>query len=587
MIENRYITTMPRSPHTLSPLTTMAAALAAAIASLLVLSTLATAVPYTIDTCGNTGKIGGWHTTGSTAGWIDTGARCPAVDNDPDPNSSAYRDGIYVTDTLATRTDTPQGSEAGWQFDAPAGTTIMRLQYWHALRKQDDNNWNLYFKLGTADGAGTILDSCTILAGNSACGGSTGEWGWGGGTDDSSYTDVSSISTSALSFGLRCAAGAQFPCLNGYSIYHARALLYEAKITIDDPTAPTTPTATGEGWTSTSWTSGTIPVTVSGTDPESGIQGTRIYVDGQLASTLPGTCDWTMPTPCTNASNLVQQLDTTQLTNGSHSLQLADVNAAGVETRITRPTPLLVDNAAPTTPASFAAVRRGDSDVFDVSWQLPTDAGAPIVAARYQLCSATCGAVQNAGALTHVDGLPLPSTTDYTLHVWLTDQLGNEDASSAATTRLAYHPPHIDPPSTTPTPTPTTPTPTTPTPPTPTPRTPTPPTPTPAPALRATNATLRVAAVQQASRRIVVRGTLARAAQGRVAIAYAVRTGHRTLRAKTNARIAAGRFAVTLRLPRTLSLAASGLLTISYGGSPRVHAASLARTLRRPCTLRR
>jgi hypothetical protein len=577
---------MPAQSHNRSRFLTALAAGALALAA----PALADAAPYTITTCGTTGKLGGWRTFGAAAAasQLDVGSECPPRPNDPgvDSNWSPYRTGIYVTDTRRTAADTPQGTNAGWQLTAPTGATITRAQLWRVMRKQDDPGWRMYFKLGAHDSSVPERDDCTIAVGDTACGGA-GEWGW----STESYSDLSGLSTSALSFGLRCETTARYPCLNGYGLFAARVILYEARVTLDDPTAPTTPTATGPAWTSTAWQEGSTTLAVSGTDPQSGIRETRLYIDGQLADGRDRTttaCDWSMPTPCSSASAIEHTLDTSTLADGPHDVSIATVNAAGVETRADRPTPLLVDNDAPAPPTVLTATRRGTTNTFDLSWQLPPDIGAPRTIVRWQLCTPSCSPTAETTDLAARPTVTLDGSSDGTFRVWAVDALGHENPAGAATVNLTFKaPPPVgrdpDPParrdpdpSVDPDPgTPTDP----PDPGVPTPRDP--PTPPQGDPPRA-SAALRVAKVLTARRGLTVRGTVDRRATGRITVLYIRKVRGRTRRARAIAVINRGRWSVTLRLPRTMRGRFAGTLRVTYPGDREVRGATTQRRSRPP-----
>lgn len=550
---------------------------------------LAAAAPYEITTCGDTGGAGGWVAYGNAAaaGKIDRGTQCPVRDDGPgvDSNWSPYRTGLFVSDVRQTSTDTPQGADAGWQFNAPAGTVLTRAQVWRAMRKMDDNSWRAYWKLGPHDAPGVPeRDDCTIPVGTTACG--VGAWGWG----PASYTDFSGLSTSAISFGLRCEMTAPYPCINGYSLYTARSLLYRAQLTLDDPTPPPTPSAAGAGWTATGWQSGSVTLSVSGDDPQSGISRTRIYVDDVLVSTVDRTeagCDWSMPTPCPAAVDVAQTIDTTQLSDGSHDIEIGIVNAAGEETRRTRPAPLRVSNRSPSAATGLVAVRRNATNIFDVSWRVSTGAGAPVMIARYQVCPAAgCGPVQDAPTLTGVAGVELPGTADGTLKVWLTNEIGA--TSDPATAPLPYLVAPVDPrdPQIDPRDPPVDPggpgeNPPARTPPQEQPpggapgeQQPTDPGSRPTPAKRA--AALRISQVWPARATLKVKGTIAGTATGRVVVTVSARVGRTSRTFTAKPRIARGRWSAGVKIP--VALRGRGLvLAVRYGGDRATRPATLPR----------
>jgi hypothetical protein len=597
---------MPHRARTTSRIASAATAALAPLVALAVTAATAVAAPYTIDTCGATGSAGDWQPFGTTStAFLQTGHDCPAANPGPDELGEATRTGLWVTDTLASSSDTPQGAEAGQQIDAPAGATIARAELWRIEHKNDDNGWRMFFKLGRHDDP-TVpeQDDCTIFHVECAVGG----WSWGPGNPNSdSYTDLTGLSTSAISFGVRCAADADFPCMNGFDFFHVGISLYEARLTLNDPSAPPAPSGGGSAWTSGDWLRGDQQVDVSGDDPQDGITATRIYIDGQLADGIDhrdtSACDWTRVHPCDAADDTLT-IDTMRLADGEHQLAIADVNAAGVETRTTRPTPLRVDNHAPTSPVALTATRIGATNTFSISWQLPADSGSPFAAAHWQLCAPACGPVHDADTLQQINSLTLPSAADGQLHVTLADELGQENLAAAATVALPYLAPPPPParraddggPTVT-TPVVTTPVVTTPSDPTqpsgdagqistsedPSPGgsgsdNPTPSEPAQAAAKRA--AALRLSSLQRTATTVTLRGSIARAAVGKVTITLVGRAGAHTVRRSAAASIRGGRWTVRVMLPRAIRGRAV-TLTVRYGGSSDVLANSFRRTVKR------
>ncbi|HST43259.1 MAG TPA: hypothetical protein VLK58_27275 [Conexibacter sp.] len=103
----------------------------------------------------------------------------------------------------------------------------------------------------------------------------------------------------------------------------------------------------------------------------------------------------------------------------------------------------------------------------------------------------------------------------------------------------------------------------------------------PRPVVTRAPARLKLTTASRVGARVTVSGTLDRRASGRVTVTWVQRVGRRTVRRTATARIARGRFAATVRLPRALARArTAGRLTVSYGGDAHVARASATRTVK-------
>jgi hypothetical protein len=80
---------------------------------------------------------------------------------------------------------------------------------------------------------------------------------------------------------------------------------------------------------------------------------------------------------------------------------------------------------------------------------------------------------------------------------------------------------------------------------------------------------LRIATVRRAGRRIIVGGTVARRADGRITATWTNR-GRRLARGRTHARL--GKFKLALKIPRSATRLRRGSLDVSYLGGPGFHA---------------
>lgn len=101
------------------------------------------------------------------------------------------------------------------------------------------------------------------------------------------------------------------------------------------------------------------------------------------------------------------------------------------------------------------------------------------------------------------------------------------------------------------------------------------------PAVRRAPARLTVTRAVRRGARVTVAGTLHRRASGRVTLVWRQRLGRATVTQTVRARIARGRFSVTLTLPRALAAArGAGRLTVTYAGDADTARASATRLVR-------
>jgi hypothetical protein len=209
----------------------------------------------------------------------------------------------------------------------------------------------------------------------------------------------------------------------------------------------------------------------------------------------------------------------------------------------------LLDATAPVVSASIpATVQRGADATFSAT---ATD-GTGVAGFAWQFGD---GSGAGGASVTHAYG----RAGSYPVTVTVTDRTGNETVVSGTITVTE---------------------PVVPGPPAP-PAPPAPPVlPGPGPVVRAA-AGLKLTKASRVGALVTVSGTLDRRASGRVTVTWAQRAGRRTVRRTATARIARGRFATTLRLPRALARSrAAGRLTVSYGGDADVARALVTRTVR-------
>jgi hypothetical protein len=530
---------------------------------------------FVIQSCGETGSANGWAaTTNNNPAALAVGVDCPPSNRPQGFPSSFQQAGIWVSDRLSNTGGAPEAS-AGDRVESTfmplAGTTIRRLRYWRAVHKLADpgDRWQPYISLSTRS---NVIDTC-VIGGQSTCYAGGDDWFPNDATttNRSSYRDLPDISASSIIIGLYCTDSDVHTCGNGSLLTHVDAEIFSAFLTISDPTPPTVGVPTGAGWTTDTWSQGTLALALASSDI-TGISATRVYADGSLIASLERSCSYDRPRPCSDEPAGAVGLPTAGLADGAHQIAVSGVDAAGNEARVQRAAPLLVDNNAPAAPVGLVSPAPSSTENrFEAHWSLPPDAGSPIVAARYQLCQAgVCGAVQTASSLTAVDGLALPAEGDASLRVWLVDALGHEAPDAGATLALRYAPPTLGPglppnPGLTPVPTLSAPQPQ--------------PTPTPRPVHKLSPA-LKITSLRHVGRRVTLRGTISARASGRVTVRFRTRVNRRTRTLALHPRIHARAFHATVTLPRALAPARAGTATVIYAGDADTSSATRQATIR-------
>lgn len=540
-------------------------AVVAALAVLAATASPSLAGTYAVTACnaapGNANNA--WVPSTTTAGVTNT-ATCP---------SAGERSGLLTTTVLGSTAvaDTLGGL---WTFTAPAGTTIASIAYDRYTGLNNGDGWNTRLRLST----GEEFDSCTIPFNEISCSVGSGPAGTGG------QITRSGLAATSMTWGLLCATGGSGQCSAGASIHRAWAAMYGSTVTINDPTNPSMGAASGALASTTGYRRGSVSGTLSATDA-TGIKQTSVYVDGVQYDATARTCDFTFVVPCSNLAGATVALSSAQISDGSHSVQLAAQDAAGNESK-TPAVSMTFDNTAPVAPTGLnvAGGTTKTTNSFNVSWANPGGQVSPLTTVHYRIGS---GSEQTMPLTTSLTGVQLPGAGSYPLTVWLEDEAGNATQANAATTTLTYSPSSggggggggggSTP--TAPTPAPVT----APTPePTPTP-TPTVPAAVPAPpsAQNPVPAVLRITEPSLSRGTLRLSGTIAHSATGRVTVTYTARVNGRKVSQKTTARLVNGRYSVKLRLRGALAKTKRGTVSVTYAGNRSVKAERTHQTVRK------
>lgn len=359
-----------------------------------------------------------WTISDVAPGKLQTGDECGGY--------GSYA-GLYVRDVLGVA-NAAAGDSAHWTFNAPPGTAITALQYSRWLYKEDDDDWQSELR------ADTTIDACTIPATAISC---------TSGLEGGARTGTKFIGASSLVFGVRCGATAPTTCVNGGTLHKAVAVLYGATVTLSDSSAPAL-SAVGGSLVDGGYRRGPQGVGFTASD-NAGIRSARLYADGRPVVDTTYSCDFTYAVPCSNLSGAQLAIDTRSLVDGSHSVVIAASDPAGNEVRSAAQT-VTVDNGAPAAPQGISVDGGPDwraANSFSVSWMNPGSQVAPIAAANYQVCRSDGSNCQPQGRLagqdlSRIDGVAVPSTGEWSMRVWLEDAAGNSDPAHAAVATLRY-----------------------------------------------------------------------------------------------------------------------------------------------------
>jgi hypothetical protein len=500
---------------------------------------------YEVFACGSApvGENNTWAASNSAPASLAVVASCP-------PGTDPYG-GLRVYDVLGSA-NAPAAARAEWRFVAPPGTRIVRWRYHRYLGKDGTNSWHPYARLGS----GATLDTCTIPLGSPNC--SVGAPGYG---SAGTARDSGAIDTDSLEFGVEClATGGNTCATGGLTIHRVWAALYASTVTIREDVPPALGAPSGT-LVDGGWQSGVRSVAFAATDGV-GVAATRVYVDGALRHAMAHPCDYTFAVPCDDVPGAAHSLDTTALADGEHALVLAAVDAAGNERRGAA-LPLRVDNEPPVAWISAPAGTTTSEQLY-VSWS-GTDAGAGVAGYDVDVSVdegpfATWHAGTNATGATYL----APRGHTYRFRMRVSDATGKTAEATSDEVRVEHPPAPGEPGGGS--------------------------QPQPAPgtddpgggdagggteAARSDPA-LAVRSIRIRGNRLLVSGTLAPAARGRVRVSLRPGRAAHALRGYATPR--RGRFTATIALRGRARR--GGRLTVHYGGDASHAPATLKRAVR-------
>ncbi len=395
-----------------------------AVAGLLLLAGEARAGTYEVAQCG-------WY-VGADANWADTtgGAKFRPDAWCVPPAGADPFEGAHMKSLTRDGQGTVSGTRfARWRWDAPAGTGITQVRgtWWHALHDGLEQRlgfvgWDGGFNVFAAAG-GTNVAPRELVAGFSP--------------------------QPAFEDRLLCAkAETKWCSLDPGSWSSLRALT----LTIQDDHAP----AAGIGGEilGGGWRRGGQNVAFAGADAGGGIRFGETSVDGArvnlaeypcAAALIGGVWKGVHMRPCQLSVAGSAGIDTTRFSDGRHVIRHCVTDFGGIF-RCTPEQVIAIDNNPPAHPRALAlaggeAWRRVDD--FDLSWVNPDQGPASPIAGAYWRITGPAGYDSGvklaAGAnIAAIADRFVPAPGLYSFHLWLRDEAGNAEPSSAVELPLRF-----------------------------------------------------------------------------------------------------------------------------------------------------
>jgi hypothetical protein len=272
----------------------LVAAVGAALAS------PASAGTYIVNSCGNAGNPeAGWHWEG-TGGSTDYTTYWYTA-NSCGPGGAGMYWG-YQPVTI------PAGAYFAWIFSAPPGTYIKSTHFVQQIHYRAPLAYDSVIA-EREDGSRALVSSVVGTGDANAVQG------------DQTY-DMPSNGSPTTSF--RAEAGCQ-PSNHCYGNYGGGAgnswEIWAITTTLSDPSNPAFTMVGGVGWQSAP-VDGTDPISYSVDDSGSGVSEVQYYVDGILNASNSSSCTALVRVPCPLSTSGQFVLDTTRLSEGSHTISL-------------------------------------------------------------------------------------------------------------------------------------------------------------------------------------------------------------------------------------------------------------------------
>ena len=372
----------------------------------------ASAASYVVQTCGTAGTNHAWTASNGAPNSLTLSAACGAL--------GAYG-GLSVRGTPGGP-NMADGSAGQWTFTAPASLTVSAITYSRWLWKTDDDD--LQPQLRSAEGA--VLEGCSIIYPQSRC-----DVGASGGSSAS----IGNLATTGLSVRVGCHLTSGHGCVaDGGTVPGVAAVMYSSAVTVTDNAPPVLNGAPTGTLLAGGWARGSRTVVVGGSDA-SGIQDVIVDIDGQSAAPSPQPCDYSYARPCGDVASQSVPVDTSQLTDGPHTVRAGVRDAAG-NTTLSPPVVVNVDNTAPSPPVLLddpPAWTANPAPTIRIG--LPSGQASPITAVHWTVCDSLaldCGA-EHVSTDVHEQTTIAPAVTEghHVIRIWLSDEAGNVAPTSA------------------------------------------------------------------------------------------------------------------------------------------------------------
>jgi len=335
---------------------------------------------------------------------------------------ASYYVGAYADCSVTSNSGAPAFSAASAIFTAPPGTAVVGIR--GQFRANQQGGW----QVGVYDFSARAWRFCHP---EKPCQ-TFGAW-----------FDFGADGFHAGQLGILQICGAD-PC-RGSGSFAIRSVA----LTLEDPSPPTLDVSVPSGWVR-----GTQAIGYDASD-NSGIQSTRLLVDGREGVLSSRTCDNSRAVPCPNGAGNLYLNTSEGLADGAHTVTVQATDAAGNVAGLERP--LLIDNTAPGQVRDLI-VYGGEgwrsNNEFTLSWETPTQPGvSPIAAVEFESCpvgarrgdNACKRGVRSAADLRSetdgrsvLDDVQVPGEGEWTTSVWLRDEAGNQNPETARTVTLRF-----------------------------------------------------------------------------------------------------------------------------------------------------
>jgi hypothetical protein len=524
----------------------------AAVAVLLATAGVADAGTYTVVACeAAPGAVNhAWTPENSSVDTLEVADACGA---------GGEAGGLLAQDLLVSPFSALPGHEGSWWFEAPAGTAIVSLTYRRKLYTATPE-WTAALR----EGAGAFVERGCLAPAPCPVGG-----------PDSSPVTHTFDDTPRLWFGAFCQAGSCEPGdpAPGDAV---QAVIYSAAVTLSDVHRPALSPASGE-MAGGAWVSGSQALAFTASDVGGGVRWLRVVVGAGVVDAAEQPCDHTQRVPCPLTAGYDGVLDTRTVPDGVHELRLQAVDVAGNVTA-SEPVTVRIDNTPPVAATPQADGAPSPDPVRTIRLEpAPHDGFAPVVDRYVRLCrpgGVACGDAQLLHPRATQAIVILPEDGTWEVQTWDVDAAGNGSPATATSVTVRLERPQpagdgaggpggagtgggqggagaADGPAGS----------------------------TDRPAAARVSAGLKLVrpVVAKSRRSIAFKGTLARAATGKVMITVRARIGGKVRTVTRTVRVRNGRFTATVRLARGAWTKATAM--VRYGGDRRYLPRTLTRTV--------